>query len=652
MRHQQYRPRLRASKQAVIYGLLVLSVLLIPDSLVFAAPTPKPASLIPSEVNYNYQVLSGAHKATGQQQLLILLVDFQDVHHTKTVQDIQNILNQLNAYYTEVSYGKISISAQVYGWYGLSRSIGFYGSDSKNPGDDDNLEKLAQDSLAHVPSSVDLSPFKFLAIVHAGQAQEDDQYNVKSEEIWSQCHCSVFPNYGEGTPVYGQGGKAFRNYLFVSEFNGFGVLAHEFGHALGLPDMYQLPASEGKHYVGYWSLMDSGNRCCSRGAESTPSYIGGWGAALLGWLTPTVADPKVLVSPFDLKPLESLDASTILVPVSLSTYYFIEYRSQTGSDSHLPKSGILIYFVNENLRTGHGPVQLVNPATSQVFTPQEYASDLNNAVFSSADRFRDSIHQVYLAFLGSGNLITTLYSTQELTSSIIQTRVNTPQISLSGMYKDRLSLTATLVDQSGVPIGGQAVAIEAFGLTSQWEQVGTTSTDPLGGISYELRLAYGVGRHFFRFFYPGAKRESAWLASSMSEFSVDIQPAKMILSMPQFAVAFDRYSVTASVTDMHGEEVSDLRVMVYVNGIRQGEMIVDEKGKGNFPLLFSFADIGPRTVTLQAEATNYSSAQTAGTVLLIPLWMISAIAALIALAGIFLWKSMGKRGRVSDSNSQ
>lgn len=599
---------------------------------------------------YSYQVLSGPHRATGPQQVLVILVDFQDVHHSKTVQDIQNLATNLNAYYTEVSYGKISITTQVYGWYTVSHSMGFYGADSKNPGDDDNLDQLAQDALALVPSSVDLTPFKFLLIVHAGRDQADDQYNVKSDEIWSECRaCSMFPNYGDVTPIYGQGGKAFRNYLFVSEFNGFGTLAHEFGHALGLPDLYQYPSSEGKRNVGYWSLMDSGNRCCSIGAESTPSYIGAWGAALLGWLTPTVADPKVLVSSFDLKPLESPSASAILIPVSFSSYYFVEYRTQIGSDSHLPRSGILVYFVNENLRSGHGPLQLVNPATGQLFAPQDHASDLNNAVLTTADRFQDPAHQVYLAFLGSGNVITTLYSTQELTASIIQTRVNTPLTSLSGMYKDRLSLSGTLVDQSGVPVGGQTVEIDALGLTGQWEQVGSMTSDPLGGISFELALTYSVGRHSFRFFYSGAKRTSAWLTSSIVEFSVDIQPAKMILSMPQSAVAFDRYSLVVSVTNTHGEPISDVRVTVYMNGIRLGEMTIDEKGKGTFPLLFSFADIGPRTVTVQAEATNYSATQTSGTVLFILVWLILLIAALIAVVGIFVWKSREKRRQEFDS---
>jgi M6 family metalloprotease-like protein len=639
-------------RQVAIHGLLALCVLLTLGSFVSAVSPSNLASSAPSATGYNYQVLSGAHKAIGPQQVLVILVDFQDIRHIKSAQEIQNLaINQLNTYYSEVSYGKLTITGQAYGWYTVSHSMGFYGHDGKDPGDDDNLRQLARDAVALLPSSVDLTPFNLLMIVHAGQDQANDQSKVKSDEIWSSCYCSVFPNYADRTPIYAVRGKAFTNFLFLSELNGYGTFAHEFGHALGLPDLYQNPSSEGRSYVGYWSLMDSGNRCCSRGAESTPSYIGAWGAALLGWLTPTVADSRALVSPFDLKPLESPDASAILVPVSTTTYYLIEYRTQAGRDSTLPTAGILVYYVNEALRSGHGILQLVNPATQQLFQPQDHASDLNNAVFSQADRLRDEVHHVYLAFLGSGKLVTTLFSTQELTASIIQTQVNTPQTSLGSMYKDRLSLTATLVDERGMPMGGQAVQIDALVSMGQWQQVGQVVTDQLGAVSYELVLNYAVGRQSFRFFYPGGKGSSAWLASSSTEFSVNIQPAKMVLSLSQSPVTFGQSSLAVSVMDTHGEPVSNVIVTVYVNGLRQGEITIDENGKGTFPLLFSPADFGLRTVTVEAKATYYSQTQNSGTILLLPLWLIPIIVALIATGSIAVWKWQ-RRSRQSSGKEE
>jgi len=638
------------SKRAFACGLLILSFLLIPSSLVFGSSNPTPASLAPSAAGYSYQVLSGRHTAIGPQQVLVILVDFQDVHHAKSAQEMQNVaINQLNGYYGEVSYGKLTITGQVYGWYTVSHTMGYYGHDSKDPGDDDNARQLAKDAVALLPPSVDLTPFKFLMIVHAGKDQAADQSDVKSDEIWSSCSCSVFPNYEEVTPIYAHG-KAFSNFIFLSELDGYGTFAHEMGHALGLPDLYKYPSSESKSYVGYWSLMDHGNWCCYNRAQSTPSYIDAWGAALLGWLTPAIADPKALVSSFDLKPLESPSASAILIPVFPSTYYFIEYRTKTGSDSHLPGSGILVYYVNERLDSGKGIVQLMNPKTGDLFPAQDEAENLDAAVFKLTDRFRDPGHRVYLMFLGGGNDITTLFSTQEVTASIVQSMIIMPQTSLSGMYNDKLSLIAKLLDQSGSPIAGQTVEIDVLGPTDQWQRIGSVSTDQSGGISFEIPLNYALGQYSFRFFYPGGKGATAWFLSSEADFSVNIEPGKMILALSSTSIAFGRTSATVTVTDSHGAPLADVLVTVFVNDIQQGSVRTDQNGKAMFPLQFTFADIGPRTVTVKADANNYLSTQTSGSVFVFALWLIPLIAALIAApVGIVVWRSRGKQKKTSDS---
>jgi M6 family metalloprotease-like protein len=565
------------------------------------------------------------------------MVDFQDVHHTKSVQDIQNVISQLTAYYTEVSYGKISIISQVYGWYTVSHTMGFYGADSKNPGDDDNKLQLAQDALDSLPSSVDVSLFKYLIIVHAGQDQADDQYNVRSDEIWSECDCSVFPDYNAKTPVYGRGAKPFSTYFFASEFNGYGTFAHEFGHALGLPDLYLAPASQSKSNVGYWSLMDTGNRCCSRGAESTPSYIGAWGAAVLGWLTPTVADANVAVSAFDLKPLESPTATAVLIPVSQSTYYFVESRSQTGSDSHLPNSGVLIYFVNENLRSGQGTLRLVNPTTGQLYPAQDHASDLNNAVFNVPESFKDPSNHVYLTFLGSGSQVTSLFSTQEVTDLISQTAIKTSQTSFTQTYGNELSLTAFLVDQKGIPLADQNVEVDSLESIGGWQQVGTTMTDQSGGILYSLKLPYPAGFHTFRFLFQGTKGSSTWFTAASTEFVVNIQPARMIIRLSQPPLTIVQSAVTISVTNDRGTPVDAALVLIFLDGVQQGTSYTDQNGIANFPLPFALTDVGLRTTTVTVSANNYQSSQSSTTTLLLSPFILLLIAAVIAVS-IFVWK--------------
>ena len=93
-------------------------------------------------------------------------------------------IDGMNNYYSEVSYGKASVTGEVYGWYTVSNTMGYYGRDRRTPGQDINLFSLADDVAAMLPSSVDTSSFKYLIIVHAGQDQATNTGMTLSGEIW------------------------------------------------------------------------------------------------------------------------------------------------------------------------------------------------------------------------------------------------------------------------------------------------------------------------------------------------------------------------------------------------------------------------------------------------------------------------------------
>ena len=68
-----------------------------------------------------------------------------------------------------------------------------------------------------------------------------------------------------------------------------GVFTHEFGHDLGLPDLYD--TSGGENGTGFWTLMSSGS-WMGDGTEdigSKSSHMGAWEKFQLGWLNYEVA---------------------------------------------------------------------------------------------------------------------------------------------------------------------------------------------------------------------------------------------------------------------------------------------------------------------------------------------------------------------------
>ena len=73
------------------------------------------------------------------------------------------------------------------------------------------------------------------------------------------------------------------------EDSGVGVFAHEYGHDLGLPDLYDT-ASGGDSDVDFWDLMSSGSHSGPI-FQSMPTHMGIWDKWVLGWADPVVIEP-------------------------------------------------------------------------------------------------------------------------------------------------------------------------------------------------------------------------------------------------------------------------------------------------------------------------------------------------------------------------
>ena len=126
-------------------------------------------------------------------------------------------------------------------------------------------------------------------IVHAGGDQADGDPRQGEDAIWSH-RWKAFQGTGQGPTGNLDGGTKIGNsnlwiadYTIQPENGGRSVFYHEYGHDLGLPDLYD-PASSDN--IGWWSIMAQ-----SRLSARTDQGIGTRGADLgayeklqLGWL--------------------------------------------------------------------------------------------------------------------------------------------------------------------------------------------------------------------------------------------------------------------------------------------------------------------------------------------------------------------------------
>jgi M6 family metalloprotease-like protein len=119
-----------------------------------------------------------------------------------------------------------------------------------------------------------------------------------------------------------------------------GVVAHETGHLLGLPDLYDVNGSTAG--IGFWGLMGSGNW----NVASRPAHMSAWSRAELGWITEVLIPTDTTL---DLGPIETADTAYV-VPIGGTTEYFLlENRQRLGSDSALKAPGLLIWHVDSAL---------------------------------------------------------------------------------------------------------------------------------------------------------------------------------------------------------------------------------------------------------------------------------------------------------------
>jgi len=133
--------------------------------------------------------------------------------------------------------------------------------------------------------------------VHAGEGAEAGGGAYGQDSIWSHrwyvqtvCIGCGGPTLDDGTVVPNGGipvgGSKYwiGDYTIEPENGGVGVFAHEFGHDLDLPDLYD--TAGGSNSTGFWTLMSSGSWTSDGTVDigSKPTHMGAWEKFQLGWL--------------------------------------------------------------------------------------------------------------------------------------------------------------------------------------------------------------------------------------------------------------------------------------------------------------------------------------------------------------------------------
>jgi M6 family metalloprotease-like protein len=297
---------------------------------------------------------------TGLVRVIVLAVEFDDRRFNLTISDLNVIFfHRLSNYIANISYGKLRIEGTVAGPFPAPKLMSTYGADNGIVDGDSatgvRTYQLVEDAVKVANPHVDFSSYQYLIVVHAGVGQES---NPKiTQNIWSVAFT--------GGIKFQTNEKSYDRADIVPEREDqgadvLGVVAHEFLHLLGLPDLYDTGDTGGGD-AGKWDIM-------ARGAwngnppGSAPAHPTAWSKASLGWIEPgqiaEVGSGKSLTAYIDPVERSSSNLKAVKILLSNSLYYLAEYRSRTF-DTGLPDEGVLITLIDPTRTESNGVVTII-----------------------------------------------------------------------------------------------------------------------------------------------------------------------------------------------------------------------------------------------------------------------------------------------------
>lgn len=171
-----------------------------------------------------------------------------------------------------------------------------------------------------------------LVLVHAGEDKSGDGGAQGIYSVWAHSS-TVVPSF----TIPGTNLKA-ANYIIQPEDSAVGVFAHEYGHDLGLPDLYDVSGAADSD-IDFWDLMSSGSHSGPI-LQTIPTHMGLWDKWVLGWADPVEFNPgqkgrEVLVGQTSRTPKGTADGVKVNLPdkvVTLAEPHSGDDSWYTGSD--------------------------------------------------------------------------------------------------------------------------------------------------------------------------------------------------------------------------------------------------------------------------------------------------------------------------------
>ena len=300
---------------------------------------------------------------------LVILVRFSDQTTTYSQAQFDALFNEtgytadgasgsVKDYYHEVSYNKLTVQSVVTEWVTLPHTQAYYGADYGGDGNDARPREMVAEAI----DLLEASGFDFrqadgnndglidgLDIIHSGMGQE---YSGNSADcIWSHQWEMIEPLTRDGVTMSSYHTEPeIRGWSSSPSTQGIariGVICHETGHFLGLPDLYDYGGdSQG---VGHFCLMAGGSW---NGIYGTiPAPMSAWCKKRLDWVTPATLSSAGNYSLAQIETSSSAVYKFSGAGFASTEYFLTENKQNYGFEAGLPGSirGMLIWHIDETV---------------------------------------------------------------------------------------------------------------------------------------------------------------------------------------------------------------------------------------------------------------------------------------------------------------
>lgn len=325
---------------------------------------------------------TSASQALTEWRIPILRVAFTDSSLQYTAADLERALfdtmgvtgtGSLSEYYQWASGQRLRVRGEVVATVLLPHDRNYYANDSyglnaiSTP---NNMLGMLREAVVISNPQVDWTRYDLdgdgfvdmVWIVHAGIGAE---LSTSTRNLWS-ITSRASTGWGNAATIEtddfvpGSFLQKIRidRFTVLPELSGFhagamseiGVYCHEFGHALGLPDLYDTTSLGGAANVGpgNWSLMSTGTYGGDNRSPESPVHIGAWSSLFLGW------SERLRPSRDTLLTLAPISSGGPVVELwfqgeNNAEHFYLENRFRQSFDRSLPNDGLIISQVDEAL---------------------------------------------------------------------------------------------------------------------------------------------------------------------------------------------------------------------------------------------------------------------------------------------------------------